>query len=61
MKALFPGVLKIEVDEFENVIVVGGPPGLSATALRKEVASNPVLKESAKALSFRTQQSSLPS
>jgi hypothetical protein len=49
------------VDEFENVIVVGGPPGLSATALRKEVASNPILKESAKALSFRTQQSSLPS
>ena len=61
MKGLFPGVLKIEVDEFENVIVVGGPPGLSATALRKEVASNPILKESAKALSFRTQQSSLPS
>ena len=61
MKALFPGVLKIEVDEFENVIIVGGPPGLSATALRKEVASNPILKESAKGLSFRTQQSSLSS
>ena len=54
MKALFPGVVRIEVDEYENVIVVGGPGELSASALRRDVQANPVLGTSAKALSFRT-------
>lgn len=54
MKKLFPGVLRIEVEEYENVIVVGGPATLSATVLRKEVASDSVLGASAQALSFRT-------
>ncbi len=54
MRELFPGVLRIGVDEYENVIVVGGPRTLSALELRRAVAADPVLKESVAALSFRT-------
>lgn len=60
MKTLFPGVLRIEVDEYENIIVVGGPGSLSASQLRAEVEANPVLKSSAKALSFRTLSGAKP-
>ena len=58
MRELFPGVLRIGVDEYENVIVVGGPRTLSALELRRAVAADPVLKESVAALSFRTASSS---
>jgi len=54
MRELFPGVLRIEVAEYENVIVVGGPKRLSGAALRAAVASSPVLRDSLDALSFRT-------
>ncbi|MBW1884159.1 MAG: hypothetical protein JRJ58_11555 [Deltaproteobacteria bacterium] len=54
MRALFPGVLQIEIEDYENTIIVGGPAGLSASELRRAVASDPVLKESVSALSFRT-------
>lgn len=54
MHELFPGVLRIEVDEYENVIVVGGPRGLSALDLRRAVAGDPVLKDTVSSLSFRT-------
>lgn len=58
MRELFPGVLRIGVDEYENVIVVGGPRTLSALQLRRAVAADPVLQESLAALSFRTASSS---
>jgi len=54
MAKLFPGVLRIEVEEYENVIVVGGPDSLSAQALRTAVSSDPVLGPSVPRLSFRT-------
>jgi spermidine synthase len=54
MRGLFPGVLQLEIEDYENTIVVGGPAGLSASALRLAVARDPVLKESISALSFRT-------
>lgn len=54
MRESFPGVVRIEVEEYENVIVVGGPASLSASALRKAVSLDPVLAASTKALSFRT-------
>ncbi len=54
MRTLFPGVLKIEIEDYENTIVVGGPAGLSASELRRAVARDPVLKESVSALSFRS-------
>ncbi len=54
MRSLFPGVLRIEVEDYENVVVVGGPVGLSALELRQAVAHDPVLQGSLSALSFRT-------
>lgn len=54
MCTLFPGVLRIEIEDYENAIVVGGPAGLSGYALRRAVARDRVLKDSVSALSFRT-------
>ena len=54
MGALFSGVLRIEIEDYENTIVVGGPAGLSASDLRKAVARDRVLRDSVSALSFRT-------
>jgi predicted membrane-bound spermidine synthase len=54
MRELFPGVLQIEIEDYENTIIVGGPAGLSASELRRAVARDPVLKQSVSALSFRT-------
>ena len=54
MGELFPGVLQIEIDEYENVIVVGGPSALSASELRGIVSRDPVLASSVQKMSFRT-------
>jgi predicted membrane-bound spermidine synthase len=54
MRKLFPGVVRIEVDEYENVIVVGGPSSLNASELRQALRDDPVLGNSVGALSFRT-------
>ncbi len=56
MRARFPGVLRIEVEDYENVIVVGGPDTLSGSALRRTVSGDPVLGPSLSALSFRSVQ-----
>jgi hypothetical protein len=54
MRGMFPGVLQIEIEDYENTIVVGGPSGLSASELRRAVAGDSVLKGSLSELSFRT-------
>jgi len=54
MGKLFPATLKIEIDEYENCVFVGGPSGLSAISLRAAVAKNPVLCGTLPQLSFRT-------
>jgi predicted membrane-bound spermidine synthase len=52
--ARFPRALCIEVAAFDNRILVGGPPGLSARALRAAVAASPVLAPSLRSLRFRS-------
>lgn len=54
MRRLFPGVLRIDVDDYDNHILVGGPGGISAGALRQAVASNELLKGTLHRLHFRT-------
>ncbi len=54
MRRRFPGVLRIEVEDYENIIVVGGSESLSGSELRRAVAGDPVLGPSLSALSFRS-------
>jgi spermidine synthase len=49
----FPGLLRIEVEDYDNRIFVAGPEGLDARGLRRAVASDPVLGESVGILGFR--------
>jgi len=49
-----PRVVQLEIEGFDNRILVGGPAELSARALRSEVAASPVLAESLPVLRFRT-------
>jgi spermidine synthase len=51
--AAFPRVVRIDVAEFDNRILVGGPASLSARALRAAVAASPVLSPSVGNLTFR--------
>jgi spermidine synthase len=53
LAALFPSVLRIDVAEFDNRILVGGPAGLSARALRAAVAASPILSPTLPRLRFR--------
>ena len=54
MRRLFPGVLRIDVEEYDNRIVVGGPAELSATELRRRVSESAVLASTLPLLRFRT-------
>ena len=56
MKELFPGVLRIQIADYENQVIVGGPGTLSGAALRAALAANPILSTSLPQLSFRTLQ-----
>ncbi|MBW2272505.1 MAG: fused MFS/spermidine synthase [Deltaproteobacteria bacterium] len=56
MRDLFPGVLRIQVADYENQVFVGGPGTLSGAALRAALVADPVLSSSARQLSFRTLQ-----
>jgi spermidine synthase len=49
----FSGLLRIEVEDYDNRVFVGGPASLDARALRRAVASDPVLGESVGILAFR--------
>jgi spermidine synthase len=54
MRRLFEGVLRIEVEDYDNQILVGGPAGISGRELRRSVAGSEVLRETLHRLSFRT-------
>jgi len=51
--ALFPRSLRIDVADFDNRILVGGPPSLSPRTLRAAVAASPILSPTLPALKFR--------
>jgi spermidine synthase len=53
MRALFPSVLAIGVEGYDNRVVVGGPAPLDARTLRSAVAANRVLAQTVSRLSFR--------
>jgi spermidine synthase len=54
MRALFPGTLRIDIEDYDNRIVVGGPRVVSARALRAAATAHPVLRAALGRLSFRT-------
>lgn len=47
-------VVEVRIDGFDNRIVVGGPPSLSARGLRASLSASRVLRESLPVLSMRT-------
>jgi spermidine synthase len=51
---LFPALLRIDVEDYDNRIVVAGPAGLGARRLRAAVAGSPLLRGTLPRLSFRT-------
>lgn len=53
MRRLFPGVVRIDIADYDNRIVVGGPAVLDGRGLRAAVSANPVLGATAPRLSFR--------
>jgi spermidine synthase len=54
LRALFPAQVSIEVEDYDNRVLVGAAAGLSGAALRERVAQDPVLRGSLPLLSFRT-------
>ncbi|MEZ4334032.1 MAG: fused MFS/spermidine synthase [Myxococcota bacterium] len=50
----FAQVVEIQVEDYDNRVLVGGGEALSAGALRTAVAASPILRESLPVLSFRT-------
>jgi spermidine synthase len=54
MRRLFPGRLRIDVAEYDNRIVVGGPAGLSGRELRRRARAERLLAHALPRLSFRT-------
>ncbi len=54
MRERFASVAEIQVVDYDNRILVGGDAALSGSALRRVVASSPILRESLPVLSFRT-------
>jgi spermidine synthase len=53
MRLLFPSVLGIGIEGYDNRVVVGGPAPLDARALRAAVAAHRVLSPTLPMLSFR--------
>jgi hydroxyacyl-ACP dehydratase HTD2-like protein with hotdog domain len=54
MGELFPTTLRVEVEGYDNRVVVGGPGPLRARALRAAVGAHPVLSKTLPKLSFKT-------
>jgi len=50
---LFPALVRIDVEDYDNRIVAAGPEGLGARRLRAAGARSPVLRETLPRLSFR--------
>ena len=60
MRASFASVVEIQVVDYDNRVLVGGPEGLLGTALRQAVAASPILRESLPILAFRTRSGRVP-
>jgi spermidine synthase len=54
LRRLFPATLSLEVEDYENRVLVGGPSVLSARNLRGALARDPVLSPTAPRLKLRT-------
>jgi len=54
MRGSFARVVSIEVEDYDNRVLVAGPEGLSGLALRRKVLASPVLAGTAPILTFRT-------
>lgn len=54
VRVRFPAALLIEVDDYDNRIVVGGPAGLTGRRLRIAAAADPLLGPSCRAFRFRS-------
>ena len=47
-------IMRIELEEYENTVMVGGPKSLVASELRASVAKDPILSGSLSNLKFRS-------
>jgi spermidine synthase len=54
MRQAFAGVLQIEVEDYDNRVLVGGPASLRAALLRRRLAENGLLRETLPLLRVRT-------
>ena len=54
MRGVFSGVVSIQIEDYDNRVLVGGGDGLGARALRERIAVDPILAESLPMLSFRS-------
>jgi spermidine synthase len=54
MRRLYPATLGIDVDDYDNRIVVGGPAVISGRLLRAAVSSHPVLGQAKARMRFRS-------
>jgi spermidine synthase len=52
--AAHAGVVQLEIEGFDNRILVGGPSGLSARGLRSALGASPVLRDTLPVLRLRT-------
>jgi len=60
LRAVHRGVVQLEIEDFDNRILVGGPAALSARSLRAAIAASPVLRETLPVLRLRTLSSAGP-
>lgn len=58
LRARLPGLVSIEVEDYDNRVLVAGDARLTGAALRARVAASPVLAESLPILRFRTRAGS---
>jgi spermidine synthase len=54
LRRLFPATVGIEVEDYDNRVLVAGPKKLEARALRRAVRADPILRATLPRLSFRT-------
>ena len=53
LNSRFPGLIRIEVEDYDSRILVAGPATLDARALRSAVSADPVLSSSVGIMQFR--------
>jgi spermidine synthase len=54
LRRLFPATVRIEVEDYDNRVLVAGPGTLGARTLRRAVRADPLLRATLPRLSFRT-------